>query len=147
MEVKPFTVVDKDNSSIVTGLFPDLLNIIIKQVCRGCSYESTLHFDRTLSGYPSEKVKMNDVKATVGEGVHINFPIFSKFEFDKFQGTFPYIGIARTQGSAMIVVDPEMKTLGMLNMLKAISQAWSVILVAVLMALLCGWAFWFTVMI
>lgn len=146
LEVKPYVEVDKKNRSLVSGLFPDLMNLVIKAVCVECrAYESRLYYDRTFTGHPSEKVTMKYLKDNVGVGSHMNFPIFGKFEFEKFQGSFPYIGIAYSQGSAMIVVDPEMKTMGMMSILKSIANAWSVIFVGVLLAFLCGWVFWFTV--
>jgi len=78
-------------------------------------------------------------------GAHLTFAIFGKFIVEKFQGVYPYVGLLSTQGSALIVYDEKVKVVGLLEILKSISNAWSVMLIAVLIASVVGWLFWFFV--
>ena len=142
----PFVVTNPRNTSDVTGFFPELMTKILMEVCVHCdAYRPTIYYDRTGLGYPSKKINMAKVKEGVDEGTHLNFPFFGRFEIEKYEGFYPYIGIVYSQGVAMIVKDIKVKNLGMVNILLAISKAWSVLFVGVLMSAICGWVFWFTV--
>ncbi|XP_066935071.1 uncharacterized protein [Clytia hemisphaerica] len=141
----PFVVTNPRNSSDVTGFFPELMTKILMEVCVHCdAYRPTIYYDRTGLGYPSKKINMAKVKEGVDEGTHLNFPFFGRFEIEKYEGFYPYIGIIYSQGVAMIVKDVKVKNLGFVNILLAISKAWSVLFVGVLMSAICGWVFWFT---
>ena len=146
IHIPPFISVNIRNSSDVSGFFPEFMTAILNQVCVHCNaYKSKIYYDRTGAGYPSKKTSMKDVKATVDEGTHMNFPFFGRFEVERFAGFYPYIGIMQTQGVAMLVVDEKVKTVGMVQILMSISKAWSVLCIGVLMCFVCGWLFWFLV--
>ena len=85
------------------------------------------------------------MKIGVDRGTHMNFPFFGAFEVENFEGIYPYIGIVKSQGVAMIVKDIKLKSVGMMQILKSISKAWSVLSVGVMMCFICGWLFWFLV--
>lgn len=119
---------------------------ILRDVCVHCdAYTPTIYYDRTELGYPSRKVGMKNVKEGVDRGTHMNFPFFGRFEVEKYEGFYPYIGIIYSQGVAMIVKDVKEKSIGVVNILLAISKAWSVLFIGVLMCSVCGWVMWFAV--
>ena len=122
--------------------------MIVDAVCTGCrSYSrSVIVYNQTLTGHPSMKVRARDMKLSI-KGSHLSFPLFGKFDIEMFQGQHPYVGIVESQGSAMIVPLVKVKTLGFMAILLSIKNAWSVMLVAVLIASLVGWMFWFFVSI
>lgn len=128
------------------GLFPEIIPYIINSVCTGCrSYaKSELYFNRTYSGHPSRKLNEKRVRYSIGESAHINFPIYGKMDMERFQGTYPYIGVVPKQGVAMIVYHEKVESVGVYQILIAVFAAWPVIVVCVLMALVFGCAFWFT---
>lgn len=143
----PYTrLVGGRGNTTFTGMFPEFLKMIVDAVCTGCrSYSrSVIRYNQTLTGHPSQKVRDRDVKLFI-KGSHLSFPLFGKFDIEMFQGQFPYVGIVQSQGSAMIVPLVKVKTVGLMAILSSITNAWSVMLVAVLIASLVGWMFWFFV--
>lgn len=130
----------------VEGLFPDILKMVVNNVCTDCkSYRPSLYYNRTKSGRTSEKEDVDEVKKYLDGDVHLSFPIFGRFALTRFAGTYPFVGIVASQGSALIVYQPEYKTVGFLNILTAVYAAWPVILIAVLLATIMGWVLWFSV--
>lgn len=136
----------RGSNTTLSGLFPHFLEMIINGVCNRCrSYPtSILVYNQTLTGHPSKKVRINDMKNQI-EGSHLTFPLYGNFEIENFQGVYPYVGIVHSQGVAMIVVKETVKTLGFVSILISISNAWSVMLVALLISSVIGWSFWFAV--
>ena len=145
----PYTrLVGSRGNTTFTGIFPEFLKMIVDAVCTGCrSYSrSVIVYNQTLTGHPSMKVRARDVKLSI-KGSQLSFPLFGKFDVEMFQGQHPYVGIVESQGSAMIVPLVKVKTVGFMAILKSITNAWSVMLIAVLIASLVGWMFWFFVSI
>ncbi|XP_066928617.1 uncharacterized protein [Clytia hemisphaerica] len=141
----PYVVMEgRGSNTTLSGLFPHFLEMIINGVCNRCrSYPtSILVYNQTLTGHPSKKVRINDMKNQI-EGSHLTFPLYGNFEIENFQGVYPYVGIVHSQGVAMIVVKETVKTLGFVSILTSISNAWSVMLVALLISSVIGWSFWF----
>ena len=118
--------------------------MILGKVCSDCR-EYKISFSQTLHGYNPEKKDEETVKLSVGNASQLNFPIYGKFDITRFSGSYPYIGIVRTQGTAVIVLKLKDPTVGLLLILKSIASVWSVITVVMLMAVVCGWLFWFAV--
>ena len=134
------------NTSDVQGFFPELMTKILQEVCVHCdAYKPTIYYDRTMLGHPSKKISMTGVKEGVDRGTHMNFPFFGRFEVEKYEGFYPYIGIIYSQGVAMIAIDVKEKSVGLVNIVIAISKAWSVLFIGVLMSSICGWVLWFAV--
>ena len=143
----PYTeIVGERLDATLVGIFPQFLKMIIGAVCTGCrSYQkSDILYDQTLTGHPSQKIRTTDLKNQI-VGSHLTFPLFGSFNIELFQGQHPYVGIVESQGSALITPLLKVKTLGFMAILRSIKNAWSVMLVAVLIASIVGWLFWFFV--
>lgn len=148
-EHKPFAVIefDEDGDEKVTGLFPDLLSRIVDAVCMDCKAyrKPSLYYNKTKNGRPALKMNLDKVVNGIDEFTHFTFPIFGKFDLKTFSGVFPYIGIVQSQGSAMIVYQPKVVAVGFWRIFTAVANAWSVVLVAVIITYLTGCVLWFAV--
>jgi len=122
--------------------------MIIDEVCTDTcnSYNSSiLYFDRTESGHPSFKKNENGVRKTVGQSAHMNFPVQGYMSMKQFQGNHPYVGIVQFQGTAFVVFHESVVSIGFGGILMALMNSWSMMMMAVIMAWLCGCLYWFTV--
>ena len=120
---------------------------ILNKICSDCkSYtRPKVHFDRTLTGDPAQKLDENGVRDAVDNGNHIGFPIYEQVEKTEFAGNYPYVLIAETQGSAMIIVNEKTRTLGVANVLLSTAALWTVVLIMFFLVVLCGIALWLIV--
>ena len=137
---------DLSTESEASGLFPDLLDLVVSAVCTDCtSYKPSLFYNMTKNGRESMKHDVDEVKQYLDEFTHMSFPIFGRFTITRFQGELPYIGFVQSQGSALLIYQPRTKTIGVVAILTAVANAWPVILIAVLLASISGWILWFLV--
>ena len=145
-ELKPYSLHDPNIETEASGLFPDLLDMVVGAVCTDCiSYKPSLFYNKTKNGRASLKHGVGEVKEHLNEFTHISFPIFGRFTITRFQGDLPYIGFVQSQGSALLVYQPRTKTIGVVAILIAVANAWPVIVIAVLLACMSGWIIWFLV--
>lgn len=145
-ESKPYIEQIGSTSDLVKGLYPDLLTMVVDAICTGCrSHQSTMYYNKTRDGRSSKKANVANVKNYLDDNVHFSFPIFGRFTLTRFAGVHPFVGIISSQGSALIVYQPEYKTVGFVNIFKAVFTAWPVVLIAVLLAMMSGWILWFLV--
>ena len=145
-ELKPYSIHDLTKDSKASGLFPDLLDLVVSSVCTDCrGYKPTLYYNMSRTGRSARKRNVDEVVKYLDDTTHISFPIFGRFTVTRFQGELPFIGFVQSQGSAMIVYQPRTKTIGVVAILAAVFNAWPVILIAVLLACMSGWILWFLV--
>ncbi|XP_057292100.1 uncharacterized protein LOC130614680 isoform X2 [Hydractinia symbiolongicarpus] len=143
-ESKPYIEQIGSTSDLVKGLYPDILTMVVDAICTGCrSHHSTMYYNKTRDGRSSKKSNVANVKKYLDDNVHFSFPIFGRFTLTRFAGEHPFVGIISSQGSALIVYQPEYKTVGFVNIFKAVFTAWPVVLIAVLLAMMSGWILWF----
>ena len=147
---EPYTYVthEKLTGTQAYGLIPDLLDLVIDAVCNDClAPKPNIYYNQTRRGHPSLKETDLQVKTFLDDTVDISFPVLGNFEIPKYAGTYPFVGIVPSQGSAMIIYQPRVKTIGLMIILGAVYNAWPVILIAVLLAVLSGWFLWIFVSI
>ena len=132
-----------------TGLFPDLLSLIVGTVCTGCKSRSRppfIYFNRSMEGRDPMKDDLKGAIANIDETVHFTFPIFGQLFIHTFSG-FPFIGIIQSQGIAMIVYQPKVVSVGFAKIFAAVWNGRSVIAISILLMMLVGWLLWFGVSI
>ena len=129
-----------------TGLFPSLLSMIVDNVCTDCkSYRNPpIFYNRTRDGQPAMKIDLPNVLKAIDDSTHFTFPIFGNFLVTSYSGE-PFVGVVPSQGSAMIIYQPKIVSIGFVRIFAAVANAKSVILIAILLMLLVGWLLWFTV--
>ena len=90
------------------------------------------------------KSNVNAAVASIDHTTHFTFPIFGQLFIQTFSG-FPFIGIVQSQGTAMIVYQPKIVSVGFLKIFTAVYNARSVLAISILLMMLVGWLLWFGV--
>lgn len=134
-------------TDVISGIFPTFISGIIKKVCTECrTYRyPTIHFNRTYTGHNPSKLNEIAVRVAISEVTHMSFPIYGKFDVPNFMGNYPYLGVALSQGSAMVVYYEEVKVVEFTALLMKILSSWPIVVIGVLCSCVVGIIYWFTV--
>lgn len=133
-------------TDVISGIFPTFISGIIKKVCTECrTYRyPTIHFNRTYTGHNPSKLNEIAVRVAISEVTHMSFPIYGKFDVPNFMGNYPYLGVALSQGSAMVVYYEEVKVVEFTALLMKILSSWPIVVIGVLCSCVVGIIYWFT---
>ena len=121
---------------------------MIKASCDTCNgVAPRVNYNISPIGESPEKRSELQMKAKIGNGYHISFPIFGRAEMRNFMDGHVFIELVRSPGSAIIVncdIDYTAKTI---NALKSIVNVWPMVLIIILMSTIFGVILWFFVSI
>ena len=147
-DAKPYVV--KNGPRKLSGLFPELLNIIIPQACGSCnpSYnQTTLKLFETKTGISPEKTTEAKLRLTINKNVDFSFPVYGKTDGHGYStdsgGIF--LPIVMSPGSAIVVRDEQKSRNKLPALLKTVGNTWPMFLVTFLITLITGYLIWFTV--
>ena len=87
---------------------------------------------------------LKGVITNIADTVHFTFPIFGQLFINTFSG-YPFIGVVQSQGTAMIVYQPKVISVGFLRIFSAVYTAKSVLGIAILLMMVVGLLLWFGV--
>lgn len=129
------------------GVFPDLIESIILEVCGSCKLydQSIFHMYRSATGLPNNKESEQQLKNGVNDLVDVSFPIYAyKDRTEIIPGT-SVVQIISSPGCSLIVRD-ETKIAGVVEkMVIGILKVWPLLLVSYSIATMFGILVWFTV--
>ena len=140
---KPFIDGNKHENRY-EGLYPDILSLIVSTVCTGCKSRDrppVVYFNRSLDGRDPMQKDLKGAVANIVDTVHFTFPIFGQLFINTFSG-YPFIGVVQSQGTAMIVYQPKVVSVGFLRIFSAVYNARSVLAIAILLMMLVGLLLW-----
>ena len=116
---------------------------MIKTSCDACNgVTPRVNYKISPVGESPEKKSELQLKAKIGNGYHMSFPIFGRAEMRNFMDGHVFIELVRSPGSAIIVngdIDYTAKTI---NALKSIVNVWPIILITVLLSFISGILVW-----
>lgn len=127
-----------------TGLFPQLLSQIVDSVCTGCATPTTTYYNLSMDGREPLKDDVNSAIANIDDTTHFTFPIFGQLFIKTYSG-YPFVGIVQSQGTAMIVYQPKIVSVGFMRIFTAVVNAKSVLAISMLLMCVVGWFLWFSV--
>jgi len=129
-----------------TGLFPDLLSMIVDSICTDCKshWNPPILYNQTRDGRDPIKADAQTAIKNIDDTVHFTFPIFGQIEIPSYSG-YPFIGIVQSQGTAMIVYQPKVVSVGFVAIFNAVGNSKPVVLIAILISMVVGWLLWFAV--
>uniref|UniRef100_A0A7M5X9R1 Fibronectin type-III domain-containing protein n=1 Tax=Clytia hemisphaerica TaxID=252671 RepID=A0A7M5X9R1_9CNID len=138
----PFMQADQIRQTY-TGLFPQLLSQIVDSVCTGCATPTTTYYNLSMDGREPLKDDVNSAIANIDDTTHFTFPIFGQLFIKTYSG-YPFVGIVQSQGTAMIVHQPKIVSVGFMRIFTAVVNAKSVLAISMLLMCVVGWFLWFS---
>ena len=111
--------------------------------CKEGQGETVLDITHNGKEAPARKDSMGGVRADVDDKTHVSFPVIGNMEDEKYLKDFVFIPVVKSPGIAFITLPSKVEKMGIAQ--SAMSKAWPVILLSLLMGYIVALLIWLTV--
>eukprot|EP00794_Sanderia_malayensis_P004564 gene4564-5161_t len=127
----------------VKGIFPDLLNSMMPQICGNCATfgNALLYFDRTKQGNNAVRKSEHELTSTLSGDAQFNMAVGGNAEQTLYQGQYQYVNIIDSAGSVFVVVD-QSKASKTSAIIKSLFGVWPLLVTCLLMMIIAGILLW-----
>ena len=136
----------KDSSDNVTGIFPPILQLIVRSCCGECGEHGYTSIDYLSSGLNTSAIKSTEkqVREAIDDMTELSFPVYGRMEQTDYSNEYGFAPLVQSAGVAFIVSGDEPGAAAKM-VVKAVFDLWPLIITVFISAFFSGIIMWFLV--
>ncbi|XP_068752195.1 uncharacterized protein [Montipora capricornis] len=134
---------DKGGNGNVTGIFPPILQLVVRSCCGECRAHGHTDIDFRSAGDKQSAVKgtQNEVKQAIDDVTELSFPIYGRMDQTDYSNEYGFAPLVQSAGVAFIVAEDEPGAVAKM-VVKAVFDLWPLIITVFISAFFAGIVMW-----
>ena len=130
----------------VTGIFPPILQLVVRSCCGNCLQHGYTDIDFSASGPDTSATKSTEkqVREAIGDMTELSFPVYGRMEQTDYSNEYGFAPLVQSAGVAFIVAGDEPGAAAKM-VVKAVFDLWPLIVTVFISAFFAGIIMWFMV--
>lgn len=135
-----------DGNNNVTGIFPPVLQLIVRSCCGECLQHGYTSIDFRSSGRNTSAIKSTEkqVREAIDDMTELSFPVYGRMEQTDYSNEFGFAPLVQSAGVAFIVAGDEPGAAAKM-VVKAVFDLWPLIVTVFISAFFSGIIMWLLV--
>ena len=136
----------KNGSDNVTGIFPPILQLVVRSCCRECRQYgyTSIDFRSSRLNAPAIKSTEKQVKEAIDDVTELSFPVYGRMEQTDYSNEYGFAPLVQSAGVAFIVAGDEPGAAAKM-VVKAVFDLWPLIITVFVSAFFSGIIMWLLV--
>ena len=136
----------RDRDDNVTGIFPPILQLIVRSCCGECRQHGCTNIDYLSSGLNVSAIKSTEkqVREAIDDVTELSFPVYGRMEQTDYSNEYGFAPLVQSAGVAFIVAGDEPGAAAKM-VVKAVFDLWPLIVAVFISAFFSGIIMWLLV--
>lgn len=137
---------DKGSNGNTSGIFPPILQLVVRSCCGVCAAHSHTEIDFRFSSNnkSANKNTQKDVREAIDDVTELSFPVNGRMDQTDYSNEYGFAPLVQSAGVAFIVAEDEPGTTAKI-VVKAVFDLWPLIITVFISAFFTGIVMWLLV--